>query len=255
MDFMTAQVGNLLANVSGDGMKNELIVDADSLRLAEDLKAADVVFDFLVFHVPPELDVSIDLHRSALAELFGQLANEMDLWKRQRQEQAKESGCDWRHLGAIELVYDLEAATPCQLDLAAVSALSEVSQPDPLVTGALYQAFCNPPYGTSFLDMEAWRSLSPSIRKTFVRDATARHMSAEEAFAKQQFTDWCDQLGLIPADAPIVLDWVGDMDREPERSMWSNYFDEGRDWWGIWCLSIWHPTRRTLAVLAASTTD
>ena len=53
----------------------------------------------------------------------------------------------------------------------------------------------------------------------------------------------------------VVLDWVGDVDAHPERSDWSNYFDAGKEWWGIWCTTIWNPSTRTLAAIAASSTD
>ena len=69
------------------------------------------------------------------------------------------------------------------------------------------------------------------------------------------FADFCSAVGLLPGQGIEVLDWVGDPEREPERSAWSDYFDAGREWWGIWCLTVWNPRRRTLAALAASTTD
>ena len=69
------------------------------------------------------------------------------------------------------------------------------------------------------------------------------------------FADFCDAVGLLPGQGVQVLDWVGDPDQAPGRSHWSNYFDAGKEWWGIWCLTIWNPETRTLAALAASTTD
>ena len=69
------------------------------------------------------------------------------------------------------------------------------------------------------------------------------------------FTDFCDVVGLRPVQGVQVRDWAGDPDKEPHRSTWSNYFDAGKEWWGIWCLTIWNPQQRTLAALAASSTD
>ncbi|MOA62241.1 hypothetical protein D3C78_1875990 [compost metagenome] len=51
------------------------------------------------------------------------------------------------------------------------------------------------------------------------------------------------------------LNWTASDEYDPAREPWSDYFDDGLEWWGVWCLSIWNPKRRTLAVLAASTTD
>lgn len=36
---------------------------------------------------------------------------------------------------------------------------------------------------------------------------------------------------------------------------WSNYFDDGKEWWGAYFWSIYNPSIRRLAVIGASTTD
>lgn len=91
----------------------------------------------------------------------------------------------------------------------------------------LFHAFCDPPYG-------------PTIGRS------------ESCVL---FHQWCDWLGLRPEDGIEVMDWVGDPTQDPRRSEWSDYFDAGKEWWGIWCLTIWNPVTRTIGVLAASTTD
>ncbi len=67
------------------------------------------------------------------------------------------------------------------------------------------------------------------------------------------FAEFCAVVG-IASDA-VMLDWVGHPDLEPERSAWSNFFEAGNEWWSIWCATIWNPTARTLAAIAASSTD
>ena len=69
------------------------------------------------------------------------------------------------------------------------------------------------------------------------------------------FADFCEVAGLWPGCGVEVFDWVGSPDTEPGRSTWSNYFDAGKEWWGIWCLTVWNPRKRTLSALAASSTD
>ncbi|WP_157538915.1 hypothetical protein [Hydrogenophaga flava] len=69
------------------------------------------------------------------------------------------------------------------------------------------------------------------------------------------FADFCEVVGLDADQEIDVLDWVGNCDAEPERSTWSNYFDAGKEWWGIWCLTVWNPRKRTISALAASSTD
>ena len=69
------------------------------------------------------------------------------------------------------------------------------------------------------------------------------------------FADFCRTVGLLPHQGIEVLDWVGNPETEPERSEWSDCFDDGKEWWGIWCLTVWNPQQRTLAALVASATD
>ncbi len=69
------------------------------------------------------------------------------------------------------------------------------------------------------------------------------------------FREWLQVLKLHPDEGLQVFDWVGNADVEPQRSSWSSYFDDGKEWWGIWCLTLYNPRRRTLSALAASATD
>lgn len=69
------------------------------------------------------------------------------------------------------------------------------------------------------------------------------------------FAEFCEVVGLWPSLGIEVWDWVGDPEVNPGRSDWSNYFDQGKEWWGIWCLTVWNPQNRTLAAFAASSTD
>ena len=36
---------------------------------------------------------------------------------------------------------------------------------------------------------------------------------------------------------------------------WSDYFDEGREWWGTLCLTVYDKTLGRFAVILASATD
>lgn len=69
------------------------------------------------------------------------------------------------------------------------------------------------------------------------------------------FREWLHMLRLYPDEQLQVFDWVGDAQEDPQRSAWSDYFDDGKEWWGIWCLTLYNPRRRTLSALAASATD
>lgn len=72
---------------------------------------------------------------------------------------------------------------------------------------------------------------------------------------RADFHNWLDALQLRLDEGLEAWDWVGDPDLEPEQSNWSRYFDEGKEWWGIWCISIYNPQQQTISVFAASASD
>lgn len=115
-----------------------------------------------------------------------------------------------------DLTADLAQARPQPLT---ADAVRELASED----GLLCRNFRNPPYGT--------------------------------ALQVADFREWLHMLRLYPDEHMQVLDWVGDAEAEPQRSTWSSYFDDGKQWWGIWCLTLYNPRRRTLSALAASATD
>ena len=98
----------------------------------------------------------------------------------------------------------------------------------------LYRAFNEPPYGLG---------------------------SLPEADRCALWADFCEQTGLLPEAGISVRDWVRHNSynhngrAQYSRHPLSNYFDAGLEWWGIWCLTIHHPRRQTVAALAASATD
>lgn len=115
-----------------------------------------------------------------------------------------------------ELTVDLAQARPQPFT---ADAIRELASED----GLLCRNFRDPPYGTQLQ----------------VAD----------------FREWLQMLRLHPDEGLQVFDWVGDAHEDPQRSAWSDYFDDGKEWWGIWCLTLYNPRRRTLSALAASATD
>lgn len=116
----------------------------------------------------------------------------------------------------FELEVQVEKAYPRRLSAIESRALTEPR-------GVLEGAFLNPPHGTSL--------------------------------SEKDFREWLEVLQLLPDTELEVFDWVGDPNEEPQRSSWSNYFADGREWWGVWCLTAFNPVRRTLCVMIASSTD
>lgn len=192
--------------------------------LRRQMKEALCVFDFAVLAVAPQATVDLELHRQALSVLF-----------RQVQQERSEDPC-YANVGQGQpMRWEVQRAQPRELDAEQIRQLTLI-QPAGDAMG-LYPAFSDPPYGTQF----------------------AENGERPEVIFRQ----WLALLGLEPEAGPVVIDWVSNLELEwvtearvgPEMPPWSTYFEEGLEWWGVWCLSIWNPRRRTLAVLMASATD
>jgi hypothetical protein len=198
-------------------------IDTSELNVLRiELAAAGCEFDFDVFHVEDVLRVDESLHKAILDKFFNEMVERI----KYRNIALVEKYPEYANKQLFQLTYDIELAKPVVLSHESTVLLRETNG---WRSGeaALFSAFRDPPYTTN--------------------------MNDEQALSK--FTQWLDCLGLHLDDSVEVLDWVGNPDTEPERSVWSNYFDEGKGWWGIWCLTIWNPARRTIGILAASATD
>ncbi|WP_300246853.1 hypothetical protein [Pseudomonas sp.] len=203
--------------------------DEHCRALRQLLKEVYCVFDFVVLAVEPEAEVDQALHRQGLQHLYLQLmAERRERWETLRQDPR------YADVGLTSMRWEQERAVPEALSQEQVRQLvCENLEPQ---EWALFQAFYDPPYGTQF---------PGSIEQ-----------------ARQAFGHWLQLLGLDPAEGPHVINWVGNLeldflapDMGPHLQPWSDYFDEGLEWWGVWCLTVWNPVRRTLSVLAASATD
>lgn len=200
-----------------------------SAVLRQRMEKAGCAFDFLV--LAPEAGEAITpvLHRRAVDQLFQSIRS---LWLERHRELVR----DPRFAAAAppNMSWDLDKAMPRPLDSQEVAQLLHADKDDhnrpPF---ALYHAFCEPPYGTRFVD------------------------DSPQAL----FKDWLDLLGLEAGVEVLTwvdnfnVDWLASDEPDPARDPWSNYFEDGLEWWGVWCLSIWNARRRVLSVLAASTTD
>lgn len=51
-------------------------------------------------------------------------------------------------------------------------------------------------------------------------------------------------------NAITVLDWA-----IHNHGHWSSFFDDGLEWWGIWCLTVYNANQNSLGCLIASSTD
>lgn len=187
--------------------------------LRKRMEKAGCVFQFVILQAEPDAVAKEVLHRQALQGLHGQVVREALEWHRTLLQKP-----EYATLAAPQMNWASDQAIACRVPADELQALST----------SLYGSFCQPPYGTRF--------------------------AGGETEAQALFQEWKELLGLVEADQPEVINWVANLqldyedDFDPTAS-WSSYFDDGLEWWGVWCLTIWNPKRRTFGALAASTTD
>jgi len=206
-----------------------VIESQEIASLRERMNLVGCVFEFVVLEVDPEVLEDEALHRQALMAMYEQImANQLE-W---RQSLIQRPDYVDGEPPALTWKLDLAVATP--LDRATVFDPGMVLPPR-LGRSALFDAFCKPPHSISLRD----------------------------EWALALFKEWLQVLGFDDQDDIEVLNWVDGYqtncdrgsDDLPDTVLWSNYFDAGLEWWGVWCLTIWNPRCRTLSALVASTTD
>lgn len=192
---------------------------------------AGCVFNFIVFELESEVIVDESVHRRALVGLHEQLMREALGGHAQLIKNPEYAGNS-----APEISWELEKAVATLLS---DEELKNLMLTEDYVRGplALYGYFREPPYGTKF--------------------------KGGEREAQELFHEWRIAIGLEENSGVTAINWVKGInttwvnreDAIPGRESWSNYFDSGLEWWGIWCMTIWNPELRTISALIASTTD
>lgn len=207
---------------------------AEVLSLRDTLRRVGSAFEFAVCGVAADVDAREEHHRAVLRMLCGEIAADAE---RYRQEAIARDPALAPAFGA-GLAFDVDAARATPLDASAVvradsfAPRHQVACARDLAQVSWFEWFCqafgDPPYPLQV---------------------------ADEAERAQLFPRFCRCAGLLPDEGIVVLDWVGDPEHDPGRSTWSRYFDDGKEWWGIWCFTVWNPRRRILAAAMASQTD
>lgn len=194
----------------------KVIEQARSESLRARMDAAGCVFQFVALQTDSALEADETLRRQAQHHLHNRLLEHTLAWHSQLLKNPQNAD-----LPEPEIDWATECAIARLVPTSELTALE----------ASLYGAFRRPPYNTKF--------------------------AGGEQEAMEVFQEWIELLGLIEADQPQVIDWVSNlaMDYENGKEPWSHYFDEGLEWWGVWCLTIWNPRSRTLSALIASTTD
>ncbi|WP_422775763.1 hypothetical protein ACOXXE_14700 [Pseudomonas mediterranea] len=209
----------------------KVIEQQSSASLRQRMEEAGCAFEFIVLAPEAGEVITPAHHRQAVDQLFLAIRH---LWLERHRQMILDPR--YADIAPPEMRWDLDKARAKSLNRQEIGQLMrtdrEAHNPPSF---ALYEAFCEPPYGTRFGD----------------------------GHSQVLFREWLDLLGLEAGVEVEVLNWVDNFnlnwlasdEPDPARDPWSDYFDDGLEWWGVWCLSIWNPRRRTLSVLAASTTD
>ncbi len=203
------------------------IEQAHCASLRNRMDAAGCVFEFVL--LAPEAETRVDeaLHRQALQQLHEHLMHGQLEWHR-----ALIQNPEYAHRPPPSMTWEQHRAQATPLAAEQVQRLLRVedSPQEPL---ELYHGFRRPPYGTRF--------------------------KGGEEEARALFHEWCNLLGLEAAEGVQVINWVDgfvlDWQDGDDNPPWSDYFASGLEWWGIWCMTVWNPRRRTLSALVASATD
>lgn len=209
--------------------------------LCAKLNRAGVVFRFGVWQAPAHSDPEAT-HAAALAALFAQIlqadhdaqAERIAQYHAERLAAARNDTerAKIRRAAAQNPLPPLSFHPQAVRPRSHTAAQAEFDPQNWFVR--LYRAFNEPPYGLG---------------------------SLPEADRRALWADFCEQTGLLPEAGISVRDWVRHNSynhngrAQYSRHPLSNYFDAGLEWWGIWCLTIHHPRRQTVAALAASATD
>ena len=184
--------------------------------LCAKLNRAGVVFRFGVWQAPAHSDPEAT-HAAALAALFAQI---------------------------LQADHDAQAERIAQYHAERLAAARNDTE-----RAKIRRAAAQNPLPPLSFHPQAARSAPLDTR--FIQPAARRALWA----------DFCEQTGLLPEAGISVRDWVRHNSynhtgrAQYSRHPLSNYFDAGLEWWGIWCLTIHHPRRQTVAALAASATD
>jgi hypothetical protein len=216
-------------------------VVSSALRFVEEEKTASLrkrmndagcVFKFLVLAPESVVDVNESIHRQALNVLHEMLLSEMLEWHEHRIKDPAYQNTQKPLIG-----WDLESAVATPLSRDEVLSLTQIDRTDIFERLALYASFLYPPYRAQF--------------------------RRGESEAQSVFYEWCELLGLNDPEDIVVVNWVDALNTDLHTcdddifgvTPWRDYFDAGLEWWGVWCLTIWNPKRRTISALIASTTD
>lgn len=210
----------------------EVVEQEQSTLLRKQMRTAGCVFEFVVFSPISNAPINESLYRHALLGMeYFQVA------KYKAPELAEAGSYLPSHFDPIPgWDWDVEGAVATPLTLDEIRNLT-VMQKDMSGPTALYLAFCHPPYSARFKNGE--------------REAQAL------------YSEWLQLLGIEAQDDVVVINWVDNYEEKwgrlegntPQERPWGEYFEWGLEWWGIWCLTVWNPRKRTLSVLVASTSD
>ena len=196
-------------------------------QLRKRLDEVGSIFEFLIMALDRDVPIDMAVHKQALKELQLQIRTSQLEWHRKIVETLpvgsySESEKDW----------DSSKVVGRELSRLQIRRLVKVSEAHGNWP-SLFRCFCDP--------------------LCFPGESDGR------AVRLALFAEWVDNLGLADWNEVTVLNWTQPISQpsSDEASShegctpWANFFYSGSQLQPVWCLTIWHPGRRTMAVLLA----
>ncbi len=94
-----------------------------------------------------------------------------------------------------------------------------------------------------------------STEELFSKESSDGKLNYRRAFLFPPHGSGCTQKDFDKVNAALFPKGTGGLEVYEWTTGWSDYFDDGREWWGTLCLTVYDRSMNRFAVITASATD
>ena len=94
-----------------------------------------------------------------------------------------------------------------------------------------------------------------SAEELFSKESADGKLNYRKAFLFPPHGSGCTRKDFDKVNDALFPGGTGGLEVYEWTTDWSDYFDDGREWWGTLCLTVYDKTMRRFAVITASATD
>ncbi len=94
-----------------------------------------------------------------------------------------------------------------------------------------------------------------SADKLFSSEKQEGKLNYKEAFLNPPYGVNCNEEDFARVNAALFPNGTEELDVYEWSTDWSKYFDDGHEWWGTLCFTVYDKTLNRFAVIMASATD